>query len=73
MRADPLRAGIRTSSPGGNSDVFALAPEDRCDALILVPTHAIRQQVNGAAREGLEAEGLLHGRLLAITAWWTAA
>ncbi len=43
--------------------MLALASEDRSDALILVPTHAIRRQVNGTAREGLEAEGLLHGRL----------
>ena len=43
-----------------------LPPEDRADALILAPTHAIRRQVNETVREGLEAEGLLHGRVLAI-------
>ncbi len=43
-----------------------LPPEDRADALILAPTHAIRRQVSDTVREGLEAEGLLHGRALAI-------
>ncbi len=45
---------------------LALSPEDRADALILAPTHAIRRQVNETVREGLAAEGLLHGRALAI-------
>ena len=45
---------------------LALAPEDRADALILAPTHAIRRQVNETVREGLEAEGLLHGRVLVV-------
>ena len=45
---------------------LALAQENRADALILAPTHAIRRQVNDTVREGLEAEGLLHGRVLAI-------
>ncbi len=45
---------------------LALSPEDRADALILAPTHAIRRQVNETVREGLAAEGLLHGRVLAI-------
>ena len=45
---------------------LALAPEDRADALILAPTHAIRRQVNDTVREGLEAEGLLHGRVLVV-------
>ncbi len=43
-----------------------LPPEDRADALILAPTHTIRRQVSDTVREGLEAEGLLHGRALAI-------
>ncbi len=43
-----------------------LPSEDRADALILAPTHAIRRQVSDTVREGLEAEGLLHGRALAI-------
>ena len=45
---------------------LALPPEDRAGALILAPTHAIRRQVSDTVREGLEAEGLLHGRALAI-------
>ena len=45
---------------------LALAPEDRADALILAPTHAIRRQVNETVREGLEGEGLLHGRVLVV-------
>ena len=45
---------------------LALPPEERADALILAPTHAIRRQVNETVREGLAAEGLLHGRVLAI-------
>ena len=43
-----------------------LPPEDRAGALILAPTHAIRRQVSDTVREGLAAEGLLHGRALAI-------
>ena len=45
---------------------LALSPEERAGALILAPTHAIRRQVNETVREGLAAEGLLHGRVLAI-------
>ena len=45
---------------------LALSPEERADALILAPTHAIRRQVNETVREGLATEGLLHGRVLAI-------
>ena len=45
---------------------IGLAPEDRADTAILAPTHAIRRQVNETVREGLEAEGVLHGQALAI-------
>ena len=45
---------------------LALSPEDRADALILAPTHAIRRQVNETVRGGLEAESLLHGRVLVV-------
>ena len=45
---------------------LALPPEERTDTLILAPTHAIRRQVNDTVREGLEAEGLLHGRVLVV-------
>ena len=52
--------------PGAGRRWLALAPEDRADALILAPTHAIRRQVNETVREGLEGEGLLHGRVLVV-------
>ena len=45
---------------------LALGPGEREDTAILAPTHAIRRQVNETVREGLEAEGVLHGRVLAI-------
>ena len=45
---------------------LALPPEERVDTLLLAPTHAIRRQANEAVREGLELEGALHGRTLAI-------
>ena len=45
---------------------LALTPEARDDTLLLAPTHAIRRQANEAVREGLELEGTLHGRVLAI-------
>ncbi len=45
---------------------LALAPDDRADTAIMAPTHAIRREVNAAVREGLAAEGALHGRSLVI-------
>ncbi|MCY4550408.1 MAG: relaxase domain-containing protein, partial [Defluviicoccus sp.] len=45
---------------------LALPPEERVDTLLLAPTHAIRRQANEAVREGLELEGALHGKVLAI-------
>ena len=45
---------------------LALAPEQRADALILAPTHAICRQANEAVREGLAEEGVLRGRTLAV-------
>ena len=45
---------------------LALPPEAREDTLLLAPTHAIRRQANEAVREGLELEGVLHGRVLEI-------
>ena len=45
---------------------LALGPEERADTAIMAPTHAIRREVNGAVREGLAAEGALHGRSLVI-------
>ena len=40
---------------------LALDPEDRADTAIMAPTHAIRREANAAVREGLAAEGALHG------------
>ena len=45
---------------------LALPPQDRAETLILAPTHAIRRQASGAVREGLAAEGRLHGRALVV-------
>ncbi|MYI69642.1 MAG: AAA family ATPase, partial [Boseongicola sp. SB0673_bin_14] len=45
---------------------LALGHEERTDTAIMAPTHAIRREVNDAVREGLAAEGALHGRSLAI-------
>ena len=45
---------------------LALPPEAREDTLLLAPTHAIRRQANEAVREGLELEGVLHGRVLTV-------
>ena len=45
---------------------LALPPQQREDTLLLAPTHAIRRQANEAVRDGLETEGVLHGRVLEI-------
>ena len=45
---------------------LALPPAERDDTLLLAPTHAIRRQANEAVREGLELDGVLHGRTLTI-------
>ncbi len=43
-----------------------LAPEERRETLLLAPTHELRRRITDAVREGLEAEGVLHGRVLEI-------
>ena len=43
-----------------------LDPDSRAGTAILAPTHALRARVNEAVREGLEAEGALHGREMVI-------
>ena len=43
-----------------------LAPEERRETLLLAPTHELRHRITDAVREGLEAEGVLHGRVLEI-------
>ena len=45
---------------------LALSPGERAGTLILAPTHAIRRQANVTVREGLEREGVLRGRVLAV-------
>ena len=43
-----------------------LSPEERAETLLLAPTHELRRRITDAVREGLEAEGVLHGRVLEI-------
>ncbi len=43
-----------------------LSPEDRSGTLLLAPTHELRRRIVEAVREGLEEEGVLHGRVLEI-------
>ena len=41
-------------------------PEERGETLLLAPTHELRRRIVAAVREGLEEEGVLHGRVLEI-------
>ena len=43
-----------------------LSPEERRETLLLAPTHELRRRIVEAVREGLEEEGVLHGRVLEI-------
>ncbi|MYE00733.1 MAG: relaxase domain-containing protein, partial [Alphaproteobacteria bacterium] len=43
-----------------------LPPEARRETLLLAPTHELRRRIVAAVREGLEEEGVLHGRVLEI-------
>ena len=45
---------------------LSLHPETRARTAILAPTHALREDINEAVREGLRGEGVLHGRVLEI-------
>ena len=45
---------------------LALTPEERADTAVMAPTHEIRRQANRAIREGLEEDGILHGKALAV-------
>ena len=38
----------------------------RNETVLLAPTHELRERINAAVREGLETEGVLHGRSIAI-------
>ena len=43
-----------------------LSPEARAETALLAPTRALRADINDAVREGLEAEGTLHGRAIEL-------
>ena len=43
-----------------------LSPEARAGTALLAPTRALRADINAAVREGLEAEGALHGRAIEL-------
>ena len=43
-----------------------LSPEERRETLLLAPTHELRRGIVEEVREGLEEEGVLHGRVLEI-------
>ncbi len=45
---------------------LSLHPEARARTAIMAPTHALREDIDEAVREGLRDEGLLHGRVLEI-------
>ena len=45
---------------------LSLHPEARARTAILAPTHALREDIDEAVREGLRGEGALHGRVLEI-------
>ena len=45
---------------------LALDPETRDGTLLLAPTHALREEINAAVREGLAGEGVLRGKTLTI-------
>ena len=45
---------------------LALTPDERADTAVMAPTHEIRRQANRAIREGLEEDGILHGKALAV-------
>ena len=45
---------------------LSLHPEARARTAILAPSHALREDINEAVREGLRDESALHGRVLEI-------
>ena len=45
---------------------LSLHPDVRARTAILAPTHALREDINEAVRDGLRGEGVLHGRVLEI-------
>ena len=47
-------------------EFLALAPAERAGTLLVAPTHALRRDINAAVRDGLIAEGAVHGRALVL-------
>ena len=45
---------------------LALPEAARADTAVLAPTHAMREEIHAAIREGLALEGVLHGRTLTL-------
>ena len=45
---------------------LALDPATRDNTLLVAPTHALREEINGTVREALADEGVLRGRALGI-------
>ncbi len=45
---------------------LALEAEDREETALMAPTHVLRREINARVREGLEAEGALHGRSVTL-------
>ena len=45
---------------------LALDPATRDDTLLVAPTHALREEINGTVREALADEGVLRGKALGI-------
>ena len=47
-------------------ELLALAPEARAHTLVVAPTNALRRDINAAVRDGLIAEGVVHGGALVL-------
>ena len=45
---------------------LALTAEDRQETALMAPTHVLRRQINATVREGLQQEGVLHGRSVTL-------
>ena len=45
---------------------LALPDQARADTAVLAPTHAMREEIHAAIREGLVLEGVLHGKTLTL-------
>ena len=45
---------------------LALSSEDRQETALMAPTHVLRREINSGVREGLQGEGVLHGRSVTL-------